>query len=108
MQGSLPWPTIVKHAPLHAELAWRFVAWALERAPASLHAQVRQAFAASLPTAPAAEPVAALDHALARHGLLGAPVRRALQRRVHAEVIAPCARRCSLACPRASSAMGRS
>lgn len=76
----------------HAELAWRFVAWALERAPASLHAEVRRAFAAASASSDrGAEPMSSLDHALARHGLLAGPVRRALQRRVLAGVVAPCA-----------------
>ena len=79
----------------HAELAWRFVAWALETSP-ELTERVREAFALELAGAqPQRErrprDVSAHDRELARHGLLGAPLRAALRKRVLSGVIAPCA-----------------
>jgi hypothetical protein len=80
----------------HAELAWRFVAWALETRP-ELAPRVREVFAleiagaARLGRASAAEGVAAADRELARHGLLSSPLRAALRTRVLAGVVAPCA-----------------
>lgn len=78
----------------HAELAWRFVAWALRTTLGSvdstdLRRQVREAFAAELGAAAAAQPISSLDRELARHGLLGASVRQALRTRALREVIAP-------------------
>jgi len=75
----------------HAELAWRFVAWALEGAPASLHAEVRRAFSEASTSTESPEPIGECDRAVARYGLLSEPVRRTLRRRVLAEVVAPCA-----------------
>ena len=77
----------------HAELAWRFVAWALQMAPPSLLEHVRQTFTAEL-TAPSTAGVAelsSLDRELARHGLLAAPLRAALRERVISAVVSPCA-----------------
>jgi hypothetical protein len=79
----------------HAELAWRFVAWAIETRPALVD-QVRQAFALELAGArpePERAPrdVSAADRQLARHGLLSSPLRAALRQRVLAGVVAPCA-----------------
>lgn len=78
----------------HAELAWRFVAWALETRP-ELAPRVREAFAHDLAGAQPArrsgpQKLAAVDHDLARHGLLSAPLRAALRDRVLLEVVAPC------------------
>jgi hypothetical protein len=80
----------------HAELAWRFVAWALETRPA-LAQPVREAFERELAGArPEAEhatrEVAAPDRELARHGLLSPALRAALRDRVLAGVVAPCAK----------------
>jgi hypothetical protein len=76
----------------HAELAWRFVAWALERGPLSLRGAVQRGFADARAAAMAdASSPAPEEQALARHGLLGATTRRALHRRVLSEVIDPCA-----------------
>jgi hypothetical protein len=79
----------------HAELAWRFVAWALETRPA-LAPQVRDAFARELAGAHAGperapREVPAPDRELARHGLLSPALRAALRDRVLAGVVAPCA-----------------
>jgi hypothetical protein len=80
----------------HAELAWRFVAWALETRPA-LAQQVREAFEQELAGARpgqerAPRDVAASDRELARHGLLSPALRAALRDRVLAGVVAPCAK----------------
>jgi hypothetical protein len=77
----------------HAELAWRFVAWALQVGPPSLLEHVRDAFTAEL-TAPSAARVvelSSLDRELARHGLLSAALRAALRERVLSAVVSPCA-----------------
>lgn len=79
----------------HAELAWRFVAWAIEARP-ELKDNVRDAFArilAGVPPRRERHPrnPSPADRELARHGLLSAPQRAALRQRVLAGVIAPCA-----------------
>ncbi len=78
-----------------AQLAWRFVAWALETRPA-LALQVREAFAQELAGVRpgqkrASRDVAVSDGELARHGLLSPALRAALRERVLASVVAPCA-----------------
>jgi len=81
----------------HAQLAWQFVAWALQAGPPDLAQDVRRAFAdaalADATSGPDASPPLANERQreLARHGLLAAPLRQALRRRVLSEVIAPCA-----------------
>jgi hypothetical protein len=78
----------------HAQLAWRFVAWALDTGSAELREQARAAFARALEgTAPAAPTHAASDFELRLlgQGLLSAGVRASLRARVLSEVIAPCA-----------------
>ena len=76
----------------HAQLAWRFVAWALETGPASLRGEVREAFARARESAlPAAPSGSALDRRLLQHGLMSAELRSALRARVLRDVIAPCA-----------------
>jgi hypothetical protein len=80
----------------HAELAWRFVAWALEVGPSSLVERVREAFATELASAQPSpesglENVGAFDRELARHGLLSAPLRAALRERVLSTIVRPCA-----------------
>lgn len=80
----------------HAELAWRFVAWALETRPEILE-RVREAFALELAGArPGRERahrgVDPADRELARQGLLSPALRAALRERVLAGVVAPCAR----------------
>jgi len=80
----------------HAELAWRFVAWALERGPAALREQARAAFADAVLDAGQIEatPVvpSPLDAQLARQGLIASSLRAELRRRVLRDVIEPCAR----------------
>lgn len=79
----------------HAQLAWRFVAWALQTrsgaAALELRRSVRAAFAAELGATGGESAVGAFDRELASHGLLGASVRRALRERALREVVAPCA-----------------
>jgi hypothetical protein len=84
---------IARDETRHAELAWRFVAWALEVGPAGLRERARAAFAAATEhTAPALPAPAERDRELARHGLIGGTLRADLRSRVLHDVIAPCAR----------------
>ena len=81
---------IARDEARHAELAWRFVAWALSTGPASLGDVVRQAFAAQLEQrAPSHVVMAERDADLLRHGLMSAALRPALRQRVLDEVVAP-------------------
>jgi hypothetical protein len=79
----------------HAQLAWRFVAWALERGPAHLRQAVRAAFERELAATPAsASPaiaVSATEHQLLRQGLVGPQLRSALRVRVLHDIVGPCA-----------------
>jgi len=78
----------------HAELAWRFVAWALDAAgetAAGLRRRIRDLFERELAAQRDGDLIGSLDRELARHGLLSQPVRQALRRRALAEVVAPCA-----------------
>jgi hypothetical protein len=81
----------------HAQLAWRFVAWALEAAPAAERAKLRlsveQTFRDELaaPIDPGA--IGDFDRDLARHGLLSRGLRQALRERVLVQVVSPCAER---------------
>lgn len=73
----------------HAELAWRFVKWAIA-GDASLASVAASAFeAAALPTATPAEQGEA---DLSAHGIAGASLRHEIVRHALAEVVAPCAR----------------
>jgi hypothetical protein len=78
----------------HAELAWRFVAWALGRDP-SLHADVEATFGdalAGLGRTRPLPPVLAHDLERRAHGISSARERVRLLRTVVADVLAPCAR----------------
>jgi hypothetical protein len=86
---------IVVDETRHAELAWRFVAWALQTASgtpraAELRSLVHATFAAELAT-DAAGSISELDREMARHGVLSMPVRQALRARALRDVVAPCA-----------------
>jgi hypothetical protein len=86
---------IVVDETRHAELAWRFVAWALQTASgtpraAELRSLVHATFAGELAT-DAAGSISELDREMARHGVLSAPVRQALRARALRDVVAPCA-----------------
>jgi hypothetical protein len=84
---------IARDETRHAELAWRFVAWALEAGPAELRERARTAFALAIEhRAPARATPTELERRLARHGLIGGSLRADLRRRVLRDVIAPCAR----------------
>jgi hypothetical protein len=76
----------------HAELAWRFVAWALENGGAPVRRAVERAFA-SAPCAPhpSRRPLAADAAALAAHGRLDASATRDVIARAIADVVKPCA-----------------
>jgi hypothetical protein len=75
----------------HAELAWRFVAWALEVGPASLRERARAAFAEAGRAHAASTPPSSRDRELAQHGLIAPSLRAELRRRVLHDVIEPCA-----------------
>lgn len=86
---------IVVDETRHAELAWRFVAWALQTASgtprgAELCRLVRATFAAELATADGCS-VGQFDREMARHGVLSLPVRQRLRARALRDVVAPCA-----------------
>jgi hypothetical protein len=86
---------IVVDETRHAELAWRFVAWALQTASGTprgteLRNLVQATFAAELATA-AGGSIGELDREMARHGVLSMPVRQALRARALRDVVAPCA-----------------
>jgi hypothetical protein len=86
---------IVAEETRHAELAWRFVAWALQTASGTpgageLRRVVQATFAAELATG-APGSIGEFDREMARHGLLSAPVRQALRARALRDVVAPCA-----------------
>jgi hypothetical protein len=86
---------IVADETRHAELAWRFVAWALETARGTprgteLMSLVQATFAAELATGAGCS-IGEFDREMARHGVLSAPVRQALRVRALRDVVAPCA-----------------
>jgi hypothetical protein len=76
----------------HAELAWRFVSWALERSPSEVAAVLRSEIEraerdqAPLPPRPSADELAAQAF-----GVLPARTQKELQNAAFREVIAPCA-----------------
>jgi len=76
----------------HAELAWQFVAWALDVGPATLRDQVRAAFAAATRANTAPPTPSRLDLQLAQHGLIAPSLRADLRARVLRDVIEPCTR----------------
>ncbi len=76
----------------HAELAWRFMAWALEVGDARVHDAVARAFAAFRPPPPRVEDLREVDRAAyARHGRQTATEARAIAERILREVVGPCA-----------------
>jgi hypothetical protein len=83
----------------HAELAWRFVKWALESGPESLRDETARALASivdsethSRQEAARNAPHAALDAIVVGHGVLDGERRAELGRRIMLDVIQPCAR----------------
>lgn len=82
--------TIAEDEARHAELAWRFVAWALQTGGEPVRRAVSEAFEAALASPPpaATAPEAGAD-ALAAHGRPDGAALAASHRRAVAEVIAP-------------------
>ncbi len=82
--------TITEDEARHAELAWRFVAWALQTGGEPVRRAVSEAFEAALASPPpaATAPEAGAD-ALAAHGRPDGAALAASHRRAVAEVIAP-------------------
>ena len=78
----------------HAELAWRFVGWAITSGGESIREAARRAFASALASAPQAwDPsLAAISASTLRaHGLLDEAAAREVVARAFSDVIAPCA-----------------
>ena len=73
-----------------AQLAWRFVAWALRGAGRELPDHVRVAFLTSLAPEPSVVPLDAADRMLLRYGVLSESQRGALTQRILREVVLPC------------------
>lgn len=83
----------------HSELAWRFVAWALEghgeRLRPVIEAELERMITSAPSTAPAAiggELEPALEARLERHGVLRTAQRSALRKAVVTDIVIPCAR----------------
>lgn len=83
---------IAREEAAHAELAWRFVAWALGRAGSSLIERVRSTFAAEL-ARPAEHdaPTSLHDLTLLAFGVVTPAEREKLRRRALSETVLPCA-----------------
>lgn len=82
---------IVVDESSHAELAWRFVDWALTQHPELLE-PVRRVFSAQLRAIDRQSRATGVGP-LAAHGVLGHGARRAVRQRALASVVAPCAER---------------
>ena len=77
----------------HAELAYRFVQWALTLGDPELERAVRAEFAALGAEAPSSvRALTTVDDALLSHGVLPDAMRGAIRQRVIAQVILPCSR----------------
>lgn len=94
----------------HAELAWRFVTWAVETGGDPVRRAVRRAFDGALAelrrAAPVGEPNADLA-TLRAHGRLGAGQQRASELTLLAEVIEPCVARLLATAPAAAAHVGQ-
>ena len=73
-----------------AQLAWRFLAWALRSAQRDLADQVRVTILTALRTQPKPVTPGAQERQLLRHGLLSSPQRSAIEQRVLRDIIVPC------------------
>jgi hypothetical protein len=74
----------------HAELAWRFLAWAVDAGGDATRAAVTEAFASFRPPAPSPEQLEGVDLALyAAHGRQVAVEARAIAERTLAEIVRP-------------------
>jgi hypothetical protein len=75
----------------HAELAWRFVAWALERAPGQVAEVVEQELRRSSPPSAVEHELSATELVLLGHGVLPESLRLQVQNAARREVVGPCA-----------------
>jgi hypothetical protein len=75
----------------HAELAWRFVGWALEQAPLAVADRLRVELRQAEPPACAKRDLSAGELELLPHGLIPDPLRRELRNAAFRQVVAPCA-----------------
>jgi hypothetical protein len=73
-----------------AQLAWRFVAWALRGAGRDLPDHVRVAFVTALAAKTTPAPLGERDRLLLRHGVLSDSHRATLAQRVLRDVVLPC------------------
>jgi hypothetical protein len=73
-----------------AQLAWRFVAWALRGAGRELPDHVRVAFLTALSPTQSNPLLGEQDRLLLRHGVLSTAQRAALQQRILRDVVLPC------------------
>jgi hypothetical protein len=75
----------------HAELAWRFLAWALETGGPAVRERVIRAFAGFHPAPPTPDDLAGVSMDLFEaHGRMAAPEARALADQALADVVRPC------------------
>ncbi len=75
----------------HAELAWRFLTWALDTGGPAVREQVMRAFAGFRPAPPTAENLDGVDVALFEaHGRIVATEARAIAEQALADVVRPC------------------
>lgn len=73
-----------------AQLAWRFVTWALRNAGADLQDRARVVFLTALSGQSPSGPPGERERALLRYGVLGDPQRAALEQRVLRSAVLPC------------------
>lgn len=73
-----------------AQLAWRFLSWALRGTGSELTDQVRVAVLTALNTQRTPAQLSPSERQLLRHGLLGADQRSSIEQRVLREVVLPC------------------
>jgi hypothetical protein len=85
---------IAREESQHAELAWRFVTWALAHGPQELRPHVVDVFRSALGSeaggAVEAPQLSAHQQALLENGVLCEPLRAALRARALSEVVRPC------------------
>jgi hypothetical protein len=75
----------------HAELAWRFLAWALTTGGHAVRERVMRAFAGFRPAPPTPDDLTGVDVALFKaHGRMLAVEARAIAERALVEVVCPC------------------
>ena len=77
-----------------AQLAWRFLAWALRSAQRDLADQVRVTILTALRTLPPPTSPGERERQLQRHGLLSSPQRAAIEQRVLRDIVVPCMEAC--------------